>query len=371
MFVLLGEMMFQSGMGSRILDVLDQWLGRLPGRLALMSVGWSAMFSTMTGNMIATAAMLGKMLIPEMERRGYKKPMSIGPIMGAGGLAMIIPPSGLAVLLGALGDVSIGRLLIGGIIPGLLIAAFYATYIIVRCWLQSSIAPPYEVITPTLAQKIVATIRYVIPLGLIIFLVLGIMFLGIATPTEAAVSGAIGSFILSAFYRKLNWNVVTNSLIGTLEITVMVLMIIVGAMTFTQILAFSGATQGLTRFVVELPLSPFAIIVCMQIALLFLGAFMDIVAIMMITVPLYIPIVKALGFDTVWFGLIMLINIEMAMTTPPFGMLLFVTKGVAPPDTKMIDIYKAGFPFLLCDATAMGLIMAFPNLALWLPNQMI
>ncbi len=370
MFVLLGEVMFQSGMGFRMIDVLDEWLGRLPGRLGLLAVGAATLLSTTSGSTIATCAMLGTLLTPEMEKRGYKKPIAIGSIMGSGGLAMIIPPSGIAVLLAAIGEISIGKLLIAGIIPGLIIASLYSSYIILRCKFQPSIAPSYEVTLPPLSKKVKDTVKYVLPLGFIIFLVLGFIFLGIATPTESAAVGALGSIILAVIYRRMNWEVMKKSIMGTVQVSVMTLMIIAAAITFSQILVFSGATHTLVRIVTGLPLAPMLIMGAMQVLLLFLGMFMSMTSIIMITIPIYMPIVFALGLDPVWFGLVMLINLEMATTTPPFGMLLFVMKGVAPAGTTMGDIYKAGIPFLLCDLITILLVMAFPILALWLPSIM-
>ena len=183
MFMLMGQIMFRSGMGYRMLDVMDKWLGRLPGRLALLSVTFSTLFSTMSGSQMASASMMGTLLIPEMQKRGYAKAMTIGPIMGAGGLAMIIPPSALAVLLGAISGISIGKLLIGGLIPGLIMATLYASYIVIRCWLQPSMAPTYDLEATPLKKKVLDTIYYVLPLGFIVFLVLACIFLGWTTPT--------------------------------------------------------------------------------------------------------------------------------------------------------------------------------------------
>lgn len=370
MFILLGEVMFQSGLALNMIDTLDKWLGALPGRLGLLAVGSGTLFSTMSGSTMGTTAMLGALLTPEMEKRGYKKPMSIGPVMGSGGLAMLIPPSGLAVVLAAVAEISVGELLISGIIPGLLVAALYTSYIILRCWLQPSIAPPYRVSSVSFSQKILLTLRNVLPMGFIIVIVLGFIFLGIATPTEAAAMGALGSFVLAAIYGKLTWQVVKNSFVGTARVTIMTLIIITGAVAFSQILAFSGATRGLLAFVTALPVAPIILLIAMQVVLIIMGMFMAAVAVMMITIPIFMPIVYALGWDPIWFGLLFLLNTEMSMTTPPFGMLLFVMKGVAPPNTTMGEIIKAGAPFLLCDAIALILIIAFPSLALWLPSMM-
>jgi tripartite ATP-independent transporter DctM subunit len=371
LFVLMGEIMFRSGIGFEVIGVLDKWMGRLPGRLGLLAVAAGTLFGATSGSTTASTAMLGTLLTPEMEKYGYKKPISIGAVMGSGGLAMIIPPSGLAVLLATIAEFSIGKLLIAGIIPGLVIATLYASYIILRCWLQPSVAPSYELTPVPLKEKIVPTVRVALPLGFIIFMVLGLIFLGIATPTEAAAMGVIGTLIMAVVYKKLNWKVVKESVTGTLGITVMVLIIITAAVAFSQILAFSGVSRGLVGLVSGLAIHPLLIMGMMQLIMLFLGTFMDVTAIMMVTIPIYMPIIEVLGFEPVWFGLIMLINLEMAMTTPPFGILLYVMKGVAPPDTTLGDVIKAGFPFLLCDLTAMILIMFFPILALWLPNLMM
>ena len=295
--------------------------------------------------------------------------MSLGPILGSGGLAIMIPPSGMAILFGALAIVSIGKILIAIIVPGLLMALLYACYIIVRCKLQPSIAPAYEVVKVSTLEKLTA-LRYILPIAFIIFLVVGVIFVGVASPTEAAATGAVGVFLLAAAYKRMNLEVAKKALIGSAQITVFIFMILAGAMAFSQVLAMSGASRGLVGAIMGLPLPPIAILVGMQIILLVLGMFMDTVAVMMITVPLYLPIVHTLGFDLTWFAVIFLLNLEMAVTTPPFGVALFVMKGVAPPDTTMGDIYKAGLPFLGCDAIAMALIIAFPVIALWLPALM-
>ena len=368
MFVLMGELMFQSGTAGRAIDTIDRWMGRLPGRLGLLAVGAGTLLSTLTGSSMGSTSLLGDILVPDMEKRGYKKPMSLGPILGSGGLAVMIPPSNFAIVLAAIGKMSVAAILIGGIIPGLMMATLYASYIILRCWLQPSIAPPYQPVPTSLFEKIRSFAKYVLPLGAIIFMVTGVIILGIATPSEAAATGALGSLVVVAFYRRLNWEVVKKSAWGTIRITIMVFMIIAGSMAFSQILAFSGASAGLAEFVVGLPLAPIVLIIAMQVVLLILGMFIGPFAMIMITIPIFMPIVHALGFSPIWFGLLMLINMEMGQTTPPFGIVLFAMKGVAPPDTTMGDLVKAAFPFLVCDSIVMGLMIAFPSLALWLPG---
>jgi tripartite ATP-independent transporter DctM subunit len=368
LFVLMGEVMFHSKLGFRAIDVVDQWIGRIPGRLSLLAIVGGALFSTMSGSTLATTAILGSMLVPDMEKRGYSKTMSIGPIMGSGGLSMLIPPSALAILLAALNQISVGGLLIAGILPGLLMAFFYGSYVVVRSLLQPHLAPNYQKDPVPLSVRIKGTLLYVVPLGLILFLVIGLIFLGVATPSEAAALGAMGTILLAVAYRRMNRRILKASILGTVRITSMMFMIIVGSMTFSQIMAFSGASAGLIGLVTDLDIHPIMILICMQILLLFLGCFMDNLSMVMIAIPIFLPIVNALHFDTLWFALIMLINMEMANTTPPFGLLLFVMKGVAPKDTTMADIYKAGVPFLLCDTAVMVLVMIIPPIALYLPG---
>jgi len=371
LFVLMGEVMFQSGIAPKMMDVLDKWLGRIPGRLSLLAVGGGTLFATLSGAAIAGAAMLGSVLVPEMEKRGYKKPMTLGPILGSGGLAIMIPPSALGVLMATLGRFSVGKFLIAIILPGLLMALLYALYITIRCRLQPQLAPPYEVARMSWGERIQQTVRYVLPLGSIVFLVVGLIFLGVTSPTEAAAMGALGCFVLAFIYKgRLNWEMVKRSVGGSARVTVMMFMILTGSTAFSQILAYTGASQGLVEFAVGLPMPPILILISMQIILLVMGMFMEPLTIMMVTLPIFMPIVKTFGFSTLWFGAIMLLNMEMATTSPPFGLVLFVMKGVAPAGTTMGDIYRAGLPFLLCDAIAMAVIMIFPGVVLWLPGLM-
>lgn len=370
LFIFMGTVMFHSGMAKRVIDILDSWMGRMPGRLSVLTLVSGTIFATLSGSTIATSGTLGTLLVPEMQNRGYKKSMAIGPIMGVGGLAMIIPPSALAVVLGSLAKISIGKLLIGGILPGLLIAALYLTYIIGRCYLQPSVAPSYVVDRASLSKRISDTVKYALPLLLIIGAVLGSIFLGIATPTEAASLGAVTSLILCAIYGKLNWRTLRDASMGAVDVTAMVFLIIAGSMAFSQILAFSGVSRELIEVITKLEVSPFLILLCMLLTTLILGTFMEQIAIMMITLPVYMPVIRALGFDEIWFGILMLINIEIALTTPPFGMICFVMKGVAPKDTTMTEVYKSAIPFIICDVIAIGFIVLFPSIVTFLPGVM-
>lgn len=368
LFILMGELMTASGIALKIIDVLNKLFGRVPGRLSLLAVGAGTLLSTLTGASMASVAILGSVLVPEMRKRGYSKVMSLGPILGSGGLAVMIPPSGLAIILGAIGEISIGKILIAIVVPGILLACVYTGYIIFACWRKPSLAPSYDLSAWSVSERLKGLALYVAPTGIIVFLVLGLIFFGVATPEESAASGTLGLVILLFFYRKLKWGVIKSSLLDTLRITGMVYLIIAAAQAFSEILSFSGATQGLVQFGVSLHFPRIFFIIAIQLIILVMGCFMDPVSIMMITLPIFVPFIISLHFDKVWFAVITLLNIEMAMITPPFGMSLFVMKGVVPSDTSIEDIYRAVVPFILCNIFLLGLLIAFPRLSLWLPS---
>jgi tripartite ATP-independent transporter DctM subunit len=370
LFVFMGELMLHSGMARRTLDVFDKWIGRLPGRLSLIVITGGALFSTLSGSTIANTAMLGEIMVPEMRARGYKKPMILGPIVGVGGLAMLIPPSALAVVYASLAQISVGRVLIAGAIPGVLLAFLYSLYVVGRCRLNSELAPAYDVARHTLAEKVSDLLKYVLPLGIIFFMVLGFIFLGVATPTEAAATGALGSIILGAVYRKMNLSILAKSLRGTLKVTVMAFMIIAASKTYSSILAYTGSTTGLVSLINDIEMSRIAVLIAMMLILMVMGTFMEQVSMMMITIPIYMPVIEGLGYDPIWFAILMLLNLEMAMSTPPFGLLLFVMKGSAPSDTSMADIIKSAAPFLVCDLIVMIILISFPAIVLFLPGLM-
>jgi tripartite ATP-independent transporter DctM subunit len=314
--------------------------------------------------------MLGEIMVPEMKERGYKNPMILGPIVGVGGLAMLIPPSALAVVYASLAQISVGKVLIAGAVPGFMLAVLYSLYVVGRAYISPSLAPAYEVAHHTLAEKVLDFAQYVLPLGFIFFLVLGVIFLGIATPTEAASTGALGSIVLACCYKKFNATVLHKSLRGTLKVAVMAFMIIAASQTYSSIQAFTGATMGLVTIVTALQVSKIFVIMAMMVILLILGTFMEQVSMMMITIPIFMPVIKSLGFDPIWFAILMLLNLEMAMSTPPFGILLFVMKGSAPPGTKLGEIVLSAAPFLGCDLIVMITLIAFPSIVLFLPNLM-
>ncbi len=365
LFLVMGEIMFHSGIGFSLLDALDKWFGSLKGRLALMSVGGGVLFSALTGNSMGSIALLGSSLVPEMEKRGYGKPMSLGPILGSGGLAIMIPPSGLAVLLGVVAELSIGKILIAIILPGIIMAVLYAIYIIGRCTVDPKVAPSFAVDPVPWSEKWRVAGQHILPVGFIIFMVVGVIFVGLATPSESAASGALATFLLAVFQRRMSWIVFKKAIVGSLEISVMLLLIISGALAFTQMLAFTGATEGLVNLVLSINVSPLALIGLMIITVIVLGMLMSPVPIMLVTLPVFVPVVEKLGFDAIWFAVLYLIAIETGSTSPPFGAGLFVMKGVAPKGTTMNEIYRAAIPFLVCDALAILIVLFIPDIVSW------
>ena len=367
LFLLMGEIFFHTGLGGRMFSAIDRLLGRLPGRLSYVTVLGGTGFSTLSGSSMGSTALLGSLMVPEMTKRGYKKHMSIGPILGTGGLAIIIPPSALAVLLATLAQIDVGALLIAGVLPGLLLAALYIATIYLQTRIDPNAAPAYDVEVQSIGQKLALLMRDVVPMvGLMVVIVI-MMINGIVTPSEAAAFGALGVLILAIMYRCLTWEAMKASVRGALRVTLMAYLIVFGSATFSQLLAFSGASRGLINWATGFELAPIAMLLVMFAVLLVLGMFMEQISMMLLTVPIFFPLALSLGFDPVWFGLIMLLALEISFTTPPFGLLLFVMKGVAPSDTTMRQIYSAAIPFILCSLIVVALLIIFPQLALWLP----
>ena len=298
----------------------------------------------------------------------------MGPILGSGSLAILIPPSALVVLLGslmgALTTIDIGRLLIGGVVPGLILATFYAVLIFVQVKLDPDAAPRYDVEATSFGTKILLTVVNILPLGFVFFCVIGLILIGIATPSEAAAFGVVGVLVLAAAFRVLSWRVIRKSVEGTLVVTTMVFMILLASSTFSQIMAFSGASSGIVDWVTGFELPRLAMLLFMFAVLLFLGMFVDQISQMMLTIPIFVPLAISLGFDPVWFGIIIVLALEISTTTPPFGLLLFVMMGVAPPGTTFSQVVYAGLPYIGCAFVLLALLIAVPDVVLFLPGLM-
>lgn len=368
LFILLGELLFQSGLATRAVESFGRLLGRLPARESFLALGSGGIFSALTGSTMANTALLGSMLAPQMRERGYSKQLTYGPILAAGGLAMIIPPSNLAVIYGSYAGVSISALLVAGIGPGLLLLTLYSALMVLIVYLSPSKAPPPHVPQISAREKLVTFFVDLAPLGAIIFLVTGLIVLGIATPTESAALGALGAFVLVAGYKRLSWSVIHAALASTVKLTGMIFLILAGAVGFSQLLAFTGVTREIVGIVVALEASPTLVFFLMIAIVLVLGSFMESVPIIMIVTPIFVPVVDLMGWDPVWFAILVLMSLQVGLTTPPFGMLLFVLKGVVGRDATMGDMYKAAAPFILCDLLLMFAIWQWPAIATWLPS---
>jgi tripartite ATP-independent transporter DctM subunit len=368
-FVLMGEVLFHSGVALKAIDAFALLIRRVPGRLSVIAIVAGTVFSAISGSTIATTALLGSLLLPTMLERGYDKRLAMGPIIGIGGVDMLIPPSALAVLLGSLAGISISGLLIGGIIPGLILSVLFVGYIILRATLDPSLAPQEPLDdSPTGIGRWGPFVVHVLPLVLIFGMVVGAMTAGWATPTEAAALGAAGTIVATILYRSLTWAALMKALTGTAAVSGTILFIIIGATTFSQVLSFSGATNGIVGLISAQGLSATVIIIGMMAILLFLGCFVDQVSMMLITLPFFMPLVAQLGVDPIWFGVLFLICMQLGLLTPPFGLLLFTMKGVAPPSIAMNDVFRAALPYVWFGLLALAMVFAFPPLATWLPN---
>jgi tripartite ATP-independent transporter DctM subunit len=369
-FILMGEVLFHTGVAMKAIDAIDRVIWRVPGRLAVVAVVAGTVFSAISGSTIATTALLGSLLLPQMLARGYHPNMSMGPIMAIGGVDMLIPPSALTVLLGSLAGISISQLLIAGIVPGIVMSLMFVGWIVARAIADPSLAPSFEHEELPLWERVKPLLLYVAPLVLIFVVVVAAMAAGWATPTEAAAIGAVATVAVAWIYRALTWSNLMKALLGTAGISGIILFIIVGATTFAQILTFSGATNGLVEAIKDAQLAPWLVLGAMLVILVILGCFIDQVSMMLICLPFFMPLVAAYGFDAVWFGVLFLICMQLGLLTPPFGMLLFTMKSVAPKHITMSQVWQSATPYVVMGVIALGLVIAFPPLATWLPKAL-
>jgi tripartite ATP-independent transporter DctM subunit len=368
LFILMGEVLFHTGLALKVIDGVERLIRRVPGRLAVVAVVAGTVFSAVSGSTIATTAMLGSLMLPVMLARGYHPTMAAGPIMAIGAVDMLIPPSALTVLLGSLSGISISKLLIGGIMPGLMLSAAFVAYIIVRAKLTPALAPPTPVERRVLWESGRLLLIYVLPLVAIFAVVVGVIAAGLATPTESAALGAFATMAMALAYRAMTLEALMRSLKGTVVISGMILFIILGATTFSQILSFSGATEGIVSTILGQGLSPLAMVALMMAILIFLGIFLDQVSMMLITLPVFMPLVQRLGIDVIWFGVLFLICMQLGLLLPPHGLLLMTMRGVAPPEVTMADIFRAVVPYIIMSVVLLLLLLLVPGIATWLPR---
>ncbi|HYT84897.1 MAG TPA: TRAP transporter large permease subunit [Burkholderiales bacterium] len=371
LFILMGEVLFHTGLAVKVIDGVEHLIRRVPGRLAVVAVVAGTVFSAISGSTIATTAMLGSLMLPVMLARGYHPTMATGPLMAIGAVDMLIPPSALTVLLGSLSGISIAKLLIGGIVPGLILSLAFVVYIVVRVKMNPSLAPAASFTEYRGWEKFRPLVQYVVPLVSIFVIVVASMSAGWATPTESAAIGALFTILLAAAYRALTLQNLVLALRGTASISGMILFIIVGATTFSQILSFSGASNGMVEIIATLGLPPLALIAAMMLVLIFLGLFVEQVSMMMITLPIFMPLVQKLGIDTVWFGVMFLICMQLGLLLPPHGLLLMTMKGVSPPQVTMGHIFRAVIPYIAMSLLVLALVFFVPAVAVWLPRALI
>jgi len=371
LFILMGEVLFHTGLAVKVIDGVERLIRDVPGRLAVIAVVAGTVFSAISGSTIATTAMLGSLMLPVMLSRGYHPTIATGPIMAIGAVDMLIPPSALTVLLGSLSGISISKLLVGGIVPGLILSVIVVVYIVIRVRLSPELAPKTDFEEYNGWRRFQPFLQYVIPLVSIFVIVVGAMIAGWATPTECAALGAFATMVLAFLYRSLSAKNLVQSLRGTAAISGMILFIIVGATTFSQILSFSGASNGLVELIAGSGLSPFQVVAAMMLLLIFLGLFVEQVSMMMITLPIYMPLVMKYGVDPVWFGVMFLICMQLGLLLPPHGLLLMTMKGVAPPQVRMGHIFQAVLPYIAMSLLVLALVFFVPAVAVWLPKVLL
>ncbi|AHI29550.1 MULTISPECIES: TRAP transporter large permease [Marinobacter] len=368
LFVFMAMILERTGVARDLYRMMHLWCGGLRGGLALGTLGICAVFAAMVGISGAAVVAMGTIALPSMLERGYDKSMALGVINTGGGWGILIPPSILMILYALITGVSVGKMFAAGIMPGVLLMVLTAIYIIVRCHLQPELAPALpEEERASWPEKFRALRAVLLPIGVVI-MVLGSIIGGITTPTEAAAMGVLGALISAAVYRQFKWSVLQEAAIRTFKLTGMIMWILFAAHAFSAAYQSMGAQELIESLMNMIPGGPWGIIIAMMVIVFLLAMVLDPVGIMLITLPVFMPIVESLGFDPIWFGILFVINMEIGYMTPPFGFNLFYLKGIVPPGITMGDIYRSIVPFVLVEIVGLGLIMVFPEIATWLPD---
>lgn len=368
MFIFMGNMLLKSGIADDLYSMMYHWIGWLRGGLAMGTVGVCTIFAAMVGISGAATVTMGLIALPSMLKRNYDKSIAVGCIAAGGALGILIPPSVLMIALSLFANISVGRLFAGGVFSGLLLSLLFVTYIGARSLWQPHLCPAIPPEERVAFRRKFVLLRSVILPILLITAVMGSIFSGVATPTEASGVGALGSIICALVYRRLTWQNLREACYSTLQLSCMVMWIIFGASCFTALYAATGATQLAEEMLTALPGGRWGPIIGMQVIFLILGMFLDPLGIMMICAPIFFPIIVSLGFDPIWFGVLFVINMEMGFLTPPFGFNLFYLKGIVPKDITMGDIYRSIIPFVILQGLGLVLCMIFPQIVMFLPN---
>lgn len=372
LYVFMANILQRSGIIEELFNAMQVWFGSLRGGLAIGTVIICTIMAAMTGIVGAAVATMGILALPAMLNRKYDKRIALGSICAGGTLGILIPPSVITIVYAVTAGVSIGHMFMGGILPGILLSSLFIIYIAIRSWLNPSLGPvpsKEEMPDHDFLSKFLALKSVILPVLLILF-VLGSIYTGVATPTEAAGIGSVGAIICALIYRKLNWVAFRDSVYETAKITAMILWITIGARCFISVFSAAGGDELIRSFISDLEVNRWLVLIMIQLLLIVLGLFLDEIGIILLCVPIFLPVITELGFDPVWFGILFLVNAQMDYITPPFGYTLFYLKGVAPKTVSMGDIYRAVYPFVILQAIGLALCMIFPQIILWLPSQM-
>jgi len=375
LFVFMGSMLERSGIAQQLFNAIHMWTRRLPGGLSIGTVIMCIIFAASTGVIGATETVVGLLAIPAMLKHKYSHSLISGTICAGGSLGTIIPPSVVVVVLGPIADVSIGDLMVGMLIPGLILALLYIVYIFFLCLIKPENGPRIdaedEISKLTLNQKLLITVKALIPPLLMIFAVLGSIMLGWAAPTEAAALGAAGSIILSLFYKKLNWETFKGALIKTITVTSMIMFILMAGTMFTGVFAASGGMSVMKNVVESLNLAPWLLLLTFLLVIFIAGFFLEWISILLIFIPVFIPIINSLGYDPVWFCVLVLIMIQTSYLTPPMAPAIFYLRGVAPKEITLISMYRGVIPFVIIQIIALAIVSYYPETVLWLPDKLL
>lgn len=371
LFFFMAMMLERSGIADDLYTAFHKWFGPVNGGLAVGTVLICTMFAAMSGISGAATITMGLIALPAMLARKYDKSLALGSIGAGGVLGILIPPSTTMIVWGIWTRVSIGKMFMGGVFPGLLLSSMYCIYILIRARLNPKLAPalPLEE-RATWGEKLVSLRAIILPIALVLA-VLGSIYMGVATITESAAIGAVGGFICACVYRRISWQILKETCYLTLRLSSFICFILIGGLTFAAIYAYVGAPDFIESLLLGMPGGRWGILILMQSTFLLMGCLLDEVSIIMLTVPAFMPVVRALGFDPLWFGVLFIVNMQVAYLTPPFGFNLFYLKGVAPKELTMLDIYKSVWPFVILQLIGLALVMIFPQIILWLPSMMI
>ena len=372
LFVFMGNMLQQSGIADDLFQAIHVWLGRIKGGLAAATIVLCTILAAMIGTVGADVTITGLIALPFMLRHGYDRKMALGAIAAGGALGVLIPPSIMFIIYGVTTGQSIGKLFMGGVGPGLLFGALYIGYILIKCHLNPEAGPAAsdEETGISLKEKMLLLKSLILPV-LLIASVMGAIFGGVATPGEASGVGALGAMVCAAVRGKLTWPKLRESLYATMKTVGLIMWIVFGAMAFIATYTLAGGTDFVSETLPILPLGPWGVLILIQFILLVLGMVLDIIGITVLLAPMFVPVIRELGFDPIWFGVLFNLNLQIAYLSPPFGYSMFYLKAVAPPDVTMTELYGSVWPYLMLQITGMILCMVFPAIITWLPGVMI